>query len=180
MPYHPNIALEEGTINSRLTPEHTFFAGVSARLPLLPRIAAKMDVQVASKGYGMKRLTFTPVLEHFQAFYLDFAPQLEHKVYKNLYASLGGYVGLKLSERVKYSDQEWTTIDPGFINISEKADAGLSAGLRAEFGRFSALCKYQHGLTSAINSELGDDTGASVSANQYHRTVQIGLGYRLL
>lgn len=180
MPYHPNIAQEEGTINSRLTPEHTFFAGVSARLPLLHRIAAKMDVQLASKGYGMKRLTFAPTLEHFQAYYVDMAPQLEYKVYKNLYASLGGYVGVKLSERVKYSDQDWATIDPGFINLAEKTDAGLSSGLRAEFGRFSALVKYQHGLTTAIKTELTDESGGDTKANQRHRTLQIGLGYRLL
>ena len=176
MPFHPNIALEEGTINSRLTPEHTFFAGVSARLPLQFRFAAKMDVQVASKGYGMKRLTFAPTLERFQAYYLDMAPQLEYKVYKNFYASLGGYVGVKLSERIKFSDQDWTKIN----NFAEKTDAGLSAGFRAEFGRFSALCKYQHGLTAAMKTVSADDSGVPVPANQFHRTVQIGLGYRLL
>ena len=109
-----------------------------------------------------------------------FVPQLEYKVFKNIYLSLGGYAGIFLEERVKFSDQNWVKIPSQLGNLAEGMDFGLASGLRLEFGRFSALVKYQYGLTPGIKLESTDDTGAVLQNGQFHRSLQIGLGFRML
>ncbi|MBK6997135.1 MAG: outer membrane beta-barrel protein [Lewinellaceae bacterium] len=179
MPFRPDRAIEEGTSNSSITSEYGIFVGVSARQPILKRLAAKLDAQFAQRGFGQERTTFTPIQEHYQASYFDFVPQLEYNVFKNIYLSLGGYGGFLLGERVKYSDQDWAKIDPDFVTIAEKTDWGLSSGLRLEFGRFSALVKYQHGLTPAIKLEHTDISGVNSTTQQFHRSLQVGLGFKV-
>ena len=140
-----------------------------------------MDVQYARKGYGMKNETNSPfVQERYQAAYLDFVPQLEYKVFKNIYLSLGGYCGVRMEERVKFHNQDWSTINPNFITLAEDTDWGLASGLRLEFGRVSAMIKYQQGLTPGIKWELQDDTGVISSSSQYHHSLQVGLGFKIL
>ncbi len=181
MPFYPAPKFEGVSLNKRLEPEYGYFAGVSARQPISKRFAAKMDVQYAVKGYGVKDAYATPFsLEHYRLSSLDIAPQVEYKVFKNIYFSLGGYGGIRLEERIKYPKQDWKKLDPDFLKLSEDVDWGLVTGLRVEFGRFSALVKYQHGLTPAIKLELQDYSGIIISdGRQYHRTVEIGLGCRL-
>ncbi|MFN0037859.1 MAG: outer membrane beta-barrel protein [Saprospiraceae bacterium] len=182
MPSRPNVDLEGGSYNTRLVPDYAFFAGISARQPILKRLAAKMDVQFAARGFGCKKVASTfPAQEGYRASYLDFVPQVEYNVFKNIYLSLGGYGGVLIEERLKYSNQDWARIDPDFITLAEDTDWGLASGLRVEFGRVSALVKYQHGLTPAIKLETVDSTGAlSSPLNQYHRSLQIGVGFKIL
>jgi len=181
MPRHPDLATEVGSFNSQIKPEPAFFAGLSGHQPIAKRLAVKMDVQFAVRGFGLQKnaKTFTS-FDRYQASYLDFVPQLEYKVYKKIYFSLGGYAGLLLEERIKLGNQNWSGIEPIFGTLAEKQDWGLSSGLRVEFGRVAALVKYQHGLSPAIKLEVTDDRGASFNHHQMHRSLQVGLGFKVI
>ncbi|MDO8367136.1 MAG: outer membrane beta-barrel protein [Saprospiraceae bacterium] len=182
MPYDHAPAIRGGSHNSRLLPEYAYFAGVSARQPIFNHLAVKLDGQFSRRGFGLKSYSSPfPVLEHYQASYVDFVPQVEYIVFKNIFLSLGGYGGVRLEEEwVKYNNQDWTILNPDFIVLAEDSDWGLMFGLRVEFGRFSALIKYQHGLTPGIKWELMNDIGEITKSSQYHRSLQIGLGFNLI
>lgn len=180
MPFSPNKRRFEGggTYNSNIRPEFAYFGGLSARQELNQRFALKMDVQYVVKGYGFKPGFNNQ--ERYQASSIDFVPQVEYQLYKNLFVSLGGYGGIHLKERVKFVDQNWTELDEDFIQFAEKSNWGLVSGLRLEFNRVSFLMKYQHGLTPAIKWEIHDEVGQSLAAKQQHRSLQFGLAFNIL
>lgn len=174
MPFNPNLNGIEGN-NTIIKPEYGYFAGLTAHQPFAKKFAAKMDVQYAVRGYDRDQ-SFE--IRRFQASYLDFVPQVEYSICKHLKISLGGYAGFWLQERIKVRDQNWT--DPEIVQFAEKQDFGLASGLRLEFDRVSFLIKYQHGLTPGIKWELVDDTNTSFTSGQYHRSLQIGMGFKLI
>jgi hypothetical protein len=181
MPYRPNFTVERGSINSLLKPEMAYFGGVSARQPITNRLGVKMDVQLAVRGYDLKNEFWaTNSLERYRATYIDFAPQMDMRVFKNVYLSLGGYTGILLKERLKINGQDWSEPSPLIGNLAEDLDWGLATGLRIEFGWVSALVKYQHGLAKATKLEITDDTGGFTPVNQFHRSLQVGLGFQIL
>lgn len=181
MTIRPNFIVDNKNYNDRLLADFTFFAGLTGRQSISDRLSVRLDVQYLEKGYGVDQGETVPnSLERYRATYIDFVPQVEYKAYKNLYFSLGGYGGILLDERIKYVSEGWTGIHPDFGPLAEKADFGLSTGLRMVFGRFSALVKYQHGLTSAFTFEATDITGASSTYRQFQRSLLFGLGFRVL
>lgn len=181
MPVRPDIFIENSSYNDRLIADFSFFTGISGRQFISNRFAVKLDVQYLEKGFAMKEAQTTfSILERYRATYIDFVPQVEFKAYKNIFLSLGGYGGVRLDERIKYTDQDWSGIHPDVGPLAEDTDWGLSTGLRMVFGRFSALLKYQHGLTPALIFEGTDVTGASSTYRQFHRSLQFGVGFRVL
>jgi len=180
MPYLTDRIIEGNSVNDQIKPEPAFFIGVSARQPIAKKLAVKMDAQFAVRGFGQKWTSLGSGLEHYQASYLDFVPQVEYKVFKHIFLSLGGYAGVFLEERLKYTDQNWAKIPPQFGKLAEGMDFGLSSGLRLEFGRVSALVKYQHGLTPGIKWDYSDGFGATAQYAQFHRSLQVGLGFKML
>lgn len=181
MPLRPNHAIEGSSYNDRMQAEHAYFVGLSGRQPICKHFAAKLDAQYVVKGFGVKMTSpgsQPPV--RYQFSYLELVPQLEYNVYKNIFFSLGGYGALRLKEHIKYGDKDWEKIDVDFIQWTENFDWGVASGLRLEFGRFSALVQYHFGLTPAIKLEVSNDTGQSTPANQYHRSLQLGLGFKII
>ena len=81
--------------------EYAYFGGLSARQPINHRFAALLDLTYSIRGYGYSLPNET---SRFRFDYFDFAPQVEYKVFKNIYLSLGGY--LEFSD--KRTCQNWS------------------------------------------------------------------------
>lgn len=158
--------------------EYAYFAGFSARKPFGRHYAGLLESQFTIKGFSFKN---TPLGSRYRFHYLDIIPQFEYKAFKNLYVSLGPYWGIRLEERIKSGDEPWVTTDPDFFEYADDFDFGAVGGLSVRFNRFYALFRYQHGLGS-VNDQLvlTDENGQIIQSKQRNRSLQVGIGFRML
>ena len=158
--------------------EYAYFGGLSARQPINHRFAALLDLTYSIRGY---RYSLPNETSRFRFDYFDFAPQVEYKVFKNIYLSLGGYLGFRTKEHAKIGAGEWFTVNPELVKFATDTDFGIMPGLTVRFERVSIMARYQHGLTPAgsvdLSNELGDQIG---TVERRNRTFQFGIGFRIL
>ena len=167
--------------NDPYKPETAYFLGISANQPLNQHFAAKLDVQYVVKGYAFELndpFLITP--DHYQVSYLEFSPQITLKLYREFHLLLGGYGEVRLDERIKFPNQGWMDINPIISPLANRADWGLLGGVGVQFDKVSLFAKYLYGLTSVWDTEYYKDSGEMSKTGQYHQSLQIGLGFKLL
>lgn len=158
--------------------EITNFLGLSARLAFKKRFAALMETQFAVKGF---RFATAPLENRWHFHYLDIIPQLEYNAYRKLFVSLGGYWGIKLTERFKEGNGNWNTLDRRFFQYAGNNDFGAVAGISFRHKRFSAIMRYQHGINLVSKGvQYTNEIGEVVNLSQRNRTLMLGLGFNIL
>lgn len=158
--------------------EYACFGGLKARQPINSKFSVLLDASYSVRGFGYLS---SNEITRFRFEYLDFVPQAEYKVFKNVYASLGGYLSFRINEFTKIGESGWYKVNPEFVQFANDVDFGLVPGITLRFDRVSVLARYQHGLISASDLEVSDATGAQLGIiGRQNRTIQIGLGLRIL
>ncbi len=177
MPFRHRETSSELSIPKTKT-ELGYYLGLSARQPLNHRLSALFDVSYSTRGFGYSDGNQST---RFKFDYLDFVPQMEYKAFKNLYVSLGGYLGYRLQEHIKADEMNWIELDPDWVSLAQDTDFGLVMGSTIRFDKVTVLLRYQHGLSASsyfdITNELGEQVG---TIKRHNRTLQLGLGFKLL
>lgn len=177
MPFNPPQASSELVIPSTKR-EFAYFGGLSARQPINQRFSALLELTFSVRGYGYFSSNET---SRFRFDYLDFAPQVEYKVLKNIYLSLGGYLGFRTKEHAKVGASEWVTINPKLVKFATDTDFGIVPGLTMRFERVAVMARYQHGLLPASSLDISNELGERIgSIERHNRTFQVGLGFKIL
>jgi hypothetical protein len=177
MPFrHPETSSE--LVIPKTRSEYAFFGGLSARQPLTSKFSVLLDASYSVRGFGY--LSFNEIAR-FRFEYLDFVPQAEYKVFKNVYVSLGGYLSFRINEFTKLGERSWYKVNPEFVQYVQDVDFGVVPGMTLRFDRVSVLARYQHGLIATSDLEVIDGIGTSLGIiSRHNRTFQIGLGFRIL
>jgi hypothetical protein len=158
--------------------EYAFFGGLTARQPLSNKFSVLLDANYAVRGFGYLS---SNEIARFRFEYLDFVPQAEYKVFKNVYVSLGGYLSFRFNEFTKIGESSWYKVNPEFVQFAKDVDFGIVPGMTFRFDRVSVLARYQYGLVASSDLEVTDVTGSPLGIiGRHNRTFQIGLGFRIL
>lgn len=152
-----------------------FYAGLAGRVQFTSRWAVRLEGQYAQKGYRGESFG---IKFHHRSSYVDVIPQVEYKIIPHLWVSLGGYAGFRTAEQFKLGNDDWKNYFGGPWQSTE--DFGLVAGLTGNFGRFRAYVRYQYGLYDIDENIYTNEIGELLFSTQYNRSIQLGVGYRLL
>ena len=178
----PNLQLySEFKLNDARKPEKAYFLGISANQPLNRRFAAKLDAQYVVKGFATDiEVVSSAAAEHYQVSYLEFSPQIAVTFFQHFQLLLGGYGEIRIQERWKYMGQDWGVANPDGGLLANKSDWGLLGGMSFQMNKVSLFAKYLYGVTPVWEIEYFTDVGKVFEADSYHRSIQIGLGFKLL
>lgn len=154
--------------------------GVVPKYKVDEKWSVRSGVSYSSKGFKIHDIASGPSTASWRINYLDWMPQYEFSPAKYIGIRLGGFIGLKMSEKIRPADsKDWN--DP-MAEFAKNLDFGLSGGISGYLKSLEWFVDYQFGLNDISTIVFTDGNGNAIPdpGNVYSRSLRVGLSYFLL